>query len=77
MTLEEAIVISIQKYYDNHELGDQEEDSEHNMVYTNKFFDEQEEELLGKDKKESSKKKAVSDVPAIDEEEVKGLLNGL
>ena len=49
MTLEEAIVISIRKYYDNHELGE----SETPMVYSNKFFDEQEEILLNEGKEDT------------------------
>ena len=55
MTLEEAIVISIRKYYDNHKLGE----SDTPMVYTNKFFDEQEEELLKEEEAPTKKSKTV------------------
>lgn len=58
MTLEQAIVISIRKYYENHELSE----SDTPMVYTNKFFDEQEEILLGEGEKDLT--------PVKEEEEI-------
>lgn len=79
MTLEEAIVISIRKYYDNHDIGDKEEGSDHNLVYTNKFFDDQEKELLGEEVEAPKEKETTpkGEAPALDEEEIKGMLDGI
>ena len=56
MTFEEAIVISVRKYYAGKDPEALRESAEGEMKYTREYFDELEEELVPSDKKKKSKK---------------------
>jgi len=64
MTFEEAIVISVRKYYAGKDPEALIEASDGDLKYTREYFDELEEELVPSDKKKKSKTKEDEEVDA-------------
>lgn len=64
MTFEEAIIISVRKYYAGQDPEELMGSKEGETKYTREYFDELEEELVPSDKKKKSKTKEDEEVDA-------------